>query len=154
MEIVRELQRYGAYIIPQYNYAENDDFKGPRMHGEGDELVLPDLDVCRNRVRIWVEVKTKTIADLHYKTGDYVHGFNRKHYEHYRQVEAESGNEVWVVFIGRTSREVLCGRLTKIPLHHIYTGDKMGPNGMVFFNVKDLHSLPTLINRLYNGDIP
>lgn len=147
-EIVQILQQHGAFVIPQYNYAENDEFKGPRMHGLYDELVLPDLDVCKSSVRVWVEVKTKSDRSFHFVSGDYVHGINKKHYEHYLRVEKESGNEVWVVFIERSNVLFLCGRLKDIPIHHVYNGGKMGINGMVFFNVDDLSSLDILFNRL------
>lgn len=147
-EIVKILQQHGAYVIPQYNYAEDDEFKGPRMHGHGDELILPDLDVCKRGARIWVEVKTKSDRSLHRITGDYVHGFNKNHYKHYLQVEKESGNEVWVVFIERLSANHLCGRLKNIPIHHTYNEDKMGIYGMVFFDVADLSPLDALFNRL------
>ena len=151
-EISQILQQHGAYVIPQYNYAEEDEFKGPRMHGLFNELVLPDLDVCKSGARIWVEVKTKSDRSLHRITGDYVHGFNKRHYEHYLQVEKESGNEVWVVFIERVNTYILCGRLKDIPVHHVYNGDKMGYHGMVFFNVDDLSQLDILFNRV--GALP
>lgn len=147
-EIVQILQSHGAYVIPQYNYAEEDDFKGPRMHGQDSELILPDLDVCKNKTRIWVEVKTKSDMSLHRVSGDYVHGFNKKHYEHYLKVENESGNEVWVIFIERMRGEHRCGKLSEIPIHHTYNGDKMGKHGMVFFNVTDLNPLSFLFNRM------
>jgi hypothetical protein len=147
-EIVRILQQYGAYVIPQYNYAEDDEFKGPRMHGGEDELILPDLDVCRQGSRIWVEVKTKSDMNLHRISGDYVHGFNRKHYAHYLNVEQASGNEVWVIFIERLRGEHRCGKLSEIPIHHTYNGDKMGRHGMVFFNVDHLLPLDILFARL------
>ena len=147
-EIGELLKKHGAYIIPKYEYNESNDNKGPGMHGISDELILPDLDVCKNRTRVWVEVKTKTECTLHDKTGDFLHGFKKRHYDDYLRVEATSGNEVWVVFIERTTGRILCGRLVEIPIHHIYRGDLMDKGGTVFFDIKYLDPLSTLIERL------
>lgn len=155
-DIVKLLQENGAFIIPQYNYKEQDDFKGPRMHGLSEEYVLPDLDVSKKGVRVWVEVKTKSGRDLYRKTNTWVHGFNKRHYEHYRIVEEITSNEVWVVFIERTGEwagNVSCVFLHNAAIHHTYEGNKMGRGGMVFFDVESLFPITTLIERLNRQDI-
>jgi hypothetical protein len=156
-EIVKILQDNGAYVIPQYNYKQSGEFKGPCIGGSKDEYVLPDVEVfTKNGHRIWVEVKTKEIRSLHYTTNTWVHGFNLRHYKHYMKIQSITGKAVWVVFLERGGTHpgsLLCCHLKTTPIHHRYEGDRMGKDGMVFFDVNALKPFSELINLLKENKI-
>lgn len=85
----------GWYVIPSYDYV-SDEEKAPQMHGMYRGLILPDLDICRDGERRWIEVKTYTAPSFYRKTQEWQHGIQQRHWEHYREVEAISGTPVWI----------------------------------------------------------
>lgn len=128
------LQQRGWLIVPSYDYSGEDGNKAPKMHGVRLSLVIPDLDACRSGERFWVEVKTKWEATFTEKTQRLEHGISLRHYEHYQQVEKESGNPVWLFVLEERTGVILAGRLRDLAEHaRIYKGWKMGQAGMVFF---------------------
>jgi hypothetical protein len=129
----RELMARGFHVIPSYDYSGADEHP-PRMEGAGGAYVLPDLDVARDGERVWVEVKTKAEPTFHRLTGRWEHGFSRRLWGHYREVEAITGARVFLVIIEESSGEVLVASLRALDrVKRVYEGSAMGPHGMVFF---------------------
>lgn len=94
--IIAELfKSRGWYVIPSYDYV-SDEEKAPQMHGMYRGLILPDLDICRDGKRRWIEVKTYGAPSLYRKTQELQHGIQQRHWDHYREVEAISGTPVWI----------------------------------------------------------
>jgi hypothetical protein len=129
----RELMARGFHVIPSYDYHGGDDHP-PRMEGPAGAYVLPDLDVARDGVRVWVEIKVKAEPTFHRKTGRWEHGFCRRLWGHYREVEAITGSRVFLFIIEESSGEVLVASLRALDrVKRVYAGPAMGPYGMVFF---------------------
>lgn len=108
------LQERGWFIIPSYDYSGDERDKAPKLRGLRNAFPVPDLDVCRDGERCWVEVKTKTSARMFYKTGQYQHGV--EHYADYLRVQKETGNRAWLAILETTT---------------IHTDDEMGHAGVL-----------------------
>lgn len=87
------------WVVPSYDYSGTSGDKAPRMFSRSGQLVLPDLDACKDGRRIWVEVKTKDRATFHIKTRTLEHGFSSRHFEQYLGVEEISGTRVFILFV-------------------------------------------------------
>jgi len=105
--VAGELEARGWFVIPSYDYTGADGDKAPKMRRCGDAVVVPDLDVCRRGDRKWVEVKTKTEPTLHRKTQTLEHGIDAHHWEQYGRVQTESGCNVFLCVLERSSGQVL-----------------------------------------------
>ena len=113
-QIVAEwLKRRDCYVIPSYDYGGEDGDKAPKLQGLWTGYPVPDLDVCRNGNRFWVEVKTKREATFTRITGTYDHGINFRLVQHYRTVQAISGCPCWI-FIYEEVSSWLLGQLLDI----------------------------------------
>jgi hypothetical protein len=108
------LQERGWYVIPSYDYCGEDGNKAPKLMGLRTSYPVPDLDVARNGVRRWVEVKTKTAASLFRKTNSLDHGIEHRLYESYLRVAAETGTECWIAVYETSTGDLLCQRLTEL----------------------------------------
>lgn len=131
------LQEQGWYIIPSDDYIGKEE-KAPRLFGKLKEYVLPDLDTAKEGNRRWVEVKTKKGASWTRITQRNEHGFGKKLYEHYLQVQAITGSDVWVFIYEMDIGELLYARLNDLPKPRIFTGDRkkikgVNKGGMVYF---------------------
>ncbi len=130
----RYFQGRGWFVIPSYDFAGEDGDKAPKMQGARDGFVIPDLDICKDGLRIWVEVKTKASPTLHRKSGIYEHGIPLRHYNHYRRVQSETGCAVWLVVLEEFSGALIGQRLDTLePVKRVYEGGKMSRGGMVFW---------------------
>ncbi len=128
------LKQRGWYIVPSYDYCGDDGNKAPKMEGLTAALILPDLDVARGGRRKWAEVKTKLRPDFTRITGRYEHGIPIRHFEHYRQVQAVTGAEVWLFIYEEEPAVVICQALDKLePQSRFYRGPRMDRGGMVFW---------------------
>jgi hypothetical protein len=125
--------RFGCHVVPVYDYNAND--KAPRLQGAADSFALPDLDVSRNGVRSWVEVKTKSNAGSPTRlTGQDEHGFSWRLFEHYRRVQRITGTPVYIFILELRSGDLLCQSLDTLDrVKRVYEGDKMDRGGTVFF---------------------
>jgi hypothetical protein len=94
--VAEELKRLGWYVIPSYDYSGDDKDKAPRLQGLSNSFVIPDLDIAKDGIRRWVEVKTKTSATWTYMTQRYEHGIPKRHWDSYFSVQRESGCSVWL----------------------------------------------------------
>lgn len=142
----RYFQGRGWFVIPSYDYSGDDGNKAPKMQGLRDGFVIPDLDICKDGLRVWVEVKTKAEPTLHRKSGTYEHGIPLRHYNHYRRVQAETGCDVWLVVFEEGAGFLLGRKLDDLePNKRVYDGNKMSRGGMVFWprsEFRQLHRFP------------
>ena len=86
----------GWFVVPSYDYTGAEEEKAPRLQGLAEEFVIPDLDVCRNGVRKWIEVKTKGKPSPTRMTQRQEHGIAKRHWNSYWRVQEISGTEVWL----------------------------------------------------------
>jgi hypothetical protein len=117
----RMARALGLHTIAQYDYIDNGEPKGPRMHGRLENYVLPDFDVLGNGARLYAEVKRKSVPTWHRNSKQWQHGISYRHYQHYLKVEEISGTPVFLVVIevgGPWPGSVMCRRLKDLPPHH------------------------------------
>ena len=131
--VANALQRRGWFIVPSYDYTGQNGDKAPKMQGLNLSLVIPDLDAARRGKRFWVEVKTKARPDFTRSTGQWEHGIAKRHLEHYRRVEIESGAPVWLMIVEEQNALLIGQSLAKLGTPRIYEGWKMGRGGMAFW---------------------
>lgn len=127
------LRSRGWFVIPSSDYTGEDGDKVPRLFGDNEELIIPDLDTSQNGRRQWVEVKTKATATMHRMSGTVEHGISLRHWRHYLRVEAITGAPVTLMIVEERSGEILRASLAELGEGRIYSGDKMGPDGMMFW---------------------
>ena len=128
------LQREGWFVIPSYDYSGEDGDKAPRLEGLKAGYVVPDLDVARNGVRRWAEVKTKASAVYTRITKRLEHGIPKRHYGCYLEVQRITGCKVTLFVYEENTGEILFGALDELAkVKREYTGGKMSYGGMVFF---------------------
>jgi hypothetical protein len=132
--VAERLKRKGCFIIPSYDYSGEDNDKPPRLQGLLRSAIIPDLDVSRAGRRIWVEVKTKRRADWTRVTQRLEHGISLRHYNEYLDVQAITGTAVWLAIYEEETGDVLVQKLADLAAGaRVYTGWKMGRDGMVYF---------------------
>lgn len=132
------LRDNGFYVIPSYDYSGEDGDKAPKLQGPLRSFVIPDLDVAAHGRRRWAEVKTKATPTEHRITKRVEHGIPLRHFRHYEDVAAITGNPVWLFVLEEDSGLVLYGSLRNLAKHkRIYEGHKMSRGGMVFFLRRD-----------------
>ena len=86
-------------MIPCYDYSGEGGNKAPRIQGQSDGIILPDLDIARSGSRKWAEVKAKYGPTWTVKTHTYDHGIGYRKWQHYRRIERETGCHVWLFII-------------------------------------------------------
>lgn len=126
--IKRWLQKRGWWVIPSYDYTGENDDKAPRMQGLSSSLVIPDLDIAKDGLRRWAEVKTKTKALEWRKTGELQHGIDLRHYEEYLKVQSLSGTHVWLFIVEENTQTILAESLDRLGEPRI--GREYGKGGM------------------------
>lgn len=132
--VARLLQEAGWYVLPSYDYSGQDENKAPRLEGQHETFVIPDLDIAMAGTRRWIEVKTKKQATWTRITQRLEHGFSRRHWLHYQHVQEITGAEVWLCVYEELSGDVLLGKIKDLAKEkREYRGTKMGQHGMVFF---------------------
>ncbi len=132
--IAKLLQKRGWYIIPSYDYTGEDNDKAPKLQGNMNAFVIPDLDISKAGSRRWAEVKTKTEATFTRITGRLEHGIPSRHYRSYKEVQDITGCEVWLFVYETNTGDVLYGKLDELEKKkRDYEGRKMSYGGMVFF---------------------
>jgi hypothetical protein len=132
--IARILQhRYGCHVVPVYDYNAGD--KAPRLQGAAGGYVVPDLDVSKNGVRSWVEVKARNNAGSPTRlTGQVEHGFSWRLFQQYRMVQQITGTPVYIIILETLTGDILYQSLDELDaVRRVYDGDKMDRGGTVFF---------------------
>lgn len=139
------LMQRGARILPVYDYSGLGDGKAPKLQAfsASDSLVTPDLLVARKGALVWCEVKWKARADWTKITGEFDTGISRRLWRQYQHVRAVTGARVFLVFAHEAEDVVTCDEIGALEAlgPRIYTGEKMGRGGMVFWPLRRLHPL-------------
>lgn len=108
------LQVRGWHVIPSYDYAGSNGDKAPKLQGFREGHPVPDLDVARNGIRKWIEVKSKAYSPWWGKGRYHVHGVNLALLQHYQTVEKITGTECWIAIYEEDTRRLLCQSLRKL----------------------------------------
>lgn len=147
------LQGRGYYTLATYDYSGKADDKAPRLLAVNRGLVIPDvLSFHKDKPGAWFEIKVKTHADMHRKTGTLVTGLATRHLKAYREVKMLTSMNVWIVFIHEKEDIVKVGEIDTLPLSHQYAGDLMDRGGTTFFQFDKLQ--PILTTAKLRGLIP
>lgn len=109
-EVKDFLVKSGYFVINSYDFTGSNGDKAPRMEGLPGKYVIPDLDASKDGRRIWVECKHYTVAAFNKTREMFVHGIKRKHYNHYKKVEKESGCPVYL-FIKEKGKQLPSGEI-------------------------------------------
>lgn len=110
------LQSRGWWIIPSYDYNGGGEEKAPRLQGARKGLVIPDLDISKNRTRLWAEVKTKSAATFYRKLARDEHGIAMRLWEHYHEVQKITGCQVWIFIVEESTKTLLAESLDVLDL--------------------------------------
>jgi hypothetical protein len=125
------LQAMNWYVLAGYNFTGPEGNKPPQIQcGDKSKWSCPDLLVCRDGMSYFVEVKIKAISPTFRNSDEVRHGIDLKHYDHYKEVQKESGIPVWLWVIEEETGEVLCQlldilTLTEKPGVGVMTGKMM-----------------------------
>jgi hypothetical protein len=148
--IAEYMKSCGLYVIPSYDYSGKGDNKAPKLSSVYGAFPVPDLDVAKDGMRWWVEVKRKADATLHRNSGVWEHGIPLRLFSAYKRVEEITGNAVWLVIVEDKTRRVLYNKLSYLQeFGRYYTGDKMSYGGMVFFPRDKFLELNTLTLSIF-----
>jgi hypothetical protein len=109
------LREQGYSIIPSFEFSGKNEDKAPKLYALNEDLVLPDLDVCKGGDRFWVEVKTYTQPAFNRNRGCFVHAIQRNHYEQYLAVEKTTKCRVFIYVLEVKSGELRSVELSKAP---------------------------------------
>lgn len=133
IEVAKWLQSRGWFVVPSYDYSGADGAKPPRLQGKCIGFAIPDLDVAKEGIRHWVEVKLKGKQTLYRKTGVLEHGISLRLYRHYKRVQEITGTPVWLFILEQDSGKLLAKKMDVLGEPRIYEGNKMGNGGMAFW---------------------
>jgi hypothetical protein len=107
----------GWFVVPSYEFSGANGDKAPRMQGSAASYVIPDLDVARQGLRLWLEVKTYDYSPINKALGAQVHGLKRRLHENYLAVQEHTGSPVHVGVLEISTGELLIGRLDSMEAH-------------------------------------
>lgn len=148
--IANTLMNMGYYVIPSYEYTGDEGNKAPKLWGIKDSFVVPDLDVAKNKVRIWVEVKLKAKANYTRITKQLEHGIPYRNYLSYLKIQEITGCIVFLYVFEENTLSILYHQLDKLP-KRLYTGNKMDRGGTIFFPRHCFNLLGFLVGgRIFN----
>jgi hypothetical protein len=100
----------------------------PRMcDGFGSAIVLPDFAVIGFGRIFPLEVKGKSTATLHKKTGTWEHGVDLRNYEHYRAFARASGQKLILAIHEGKTGEILAASLDRLGEPRAYYGETGHP---------------------------
>lgn len=105
----REFKRDRMSVIASCEFSGKNDNHAPVLEFERHNLTLPDLDVSGRGKRCWFEVKTYDAPQLFRVHGCYVHGIPVRLFDHYVNVERETGSEVYLAIVEVATSEMLVG---------------------------------------------
>lgn len=133
----------GLYTLPTYDYNGAKEDKAPRLMCVDSRLVIPDLLAFGTVGARWCEVKYKGRADWNRSHQRFVTGISLHLWKQYQTVSHVTGIPVFLCFIHGQQNHVSIDSLEALhrKISHIYDGNKMGRNGMVFFCFDKLNYL-------------
>lgn len=130
--VATELQLKGWYVVPSYDYSGEDNNKAPKLQGAIASYVLPDLDLSKEGMRRWGEVKTKAEPTFTIMTQQFDHGIDRRHYEQYLKIQRITGTPVFLFIYEECSGDILYLSLNSLDEYKRFSS-RMGRGGMVFW---------------------
>lgn len=80
---------------------------GPRMENNGAGVVLADLQLYRGVRAGWVEVKSKSRCNVYRNWNRPEHGIDQHKLNHYRQLQADTGQTVYLLICEANTGDVL-----------------------------------------------
>lgn len=110
----------GYALLPVYLIEEQE--KGPRLYTKDKKLIVPDILAVRREQKKtsdirWLEVKAKShFAWYRLGGGRWQTGINRKHYQHYLEVQRVTGIPVFLLFLHQNDIPSLSDRILGSPL--------------------------------------
>ena len=144
--IARWLIKRGAYVSPVYEVIDRKS-GGPRLFGNGRNLVTPDMLVFTNNGAVWIEAKHKSAFTWHRITERFVTGIDLNHWRDYLQVAHQTSIDVWLVFNhkGGTAKDspesprgLFVGDIMKLKDCINHTHENWGRHGMVYWAMESL----------------
>ena len=143
-EAEKEIELYfikkGYHVIRSYDYTGEENNKSPKMFSLFKNHVLPDLDISKEKKRVWVEVKHYTYAPLNKKLNKYVHGIKKRHYNDYLKIEEITGNIVFLFIKERQSNNILYEKLNKLKSYPCQCGN-CDSNCLIYFDREDFKEI-------------
>ncbi|MFN7134036.1 MAG: hypothetical protein ACK4N5_18305 [Myxococcales bacterium] len=112
--VVEFLKSRRSGVVPSYDYTGSDGNKAPRLQFATFGLIVPDLDVCREGTRQWLEVKTYAGPAWNRRRKTLVHAIPARLFADYVAVEKQSGSPVWIAVLELSSGELLVVRLAAL----------------------------------------
>jgi hypothetical protein len=79
---------YGYFVLPVHLI---DAGSAPMLIGEFRKIIAPDIQVCKNGMTSWVDIKFKASPVLYNKTGKWRHGTDLHKWRAYIEAERETG---------------------------------------------------------------
>lgn len=92
----REFKRDQFRVIASYKFSGANDNEAPALEAEGIREITPDLDVCKEGNRVWIEVKTYARPFPNHTHKCDVHGILVRHFDNYVSVERSTGSNVFL----------------------------------------------------------
>ena len=92
----REFKRDGFGVIASFKFSGESDDEAPAIDIEDRREIVPDLDLCKQGQRFWVEVKTYAEPAWNRRYGCRVHGILVRHFDNYVAVEERTGSSVFL----------------------------------------------------------
>jgi hypothetical protein len=157
-KVARWLQSRKWYIIPSYDYSGPDGEVAPKLRGQQDGIVLPDLGLAKAGLLKWAEVKSKWAPTFTLLTHTYDHGIGYRNWCHYKRFQDETGCHVFLFILEEVSQTLLVERLDNLGKGRHYFGDEMDHGGMVFWTRDSfsqkyaLDAIPGLLDS--DADLP
>lgn len=132
----RLLQSRGWWLLNACDYAGGE--KAPSLARSDEALITPDLLSWRGAESRWVEVKWKQRADQ-FRNGPWlVTGINRRHWNQYRKVQAETKTPVWLVFVHEDEGEIRGATIDDLSRRPMWSHESPKMGGMVFFRYLEI----------------
>jgi hypothetical protein len=126
------LQADGAVVLRSSDFTGPGTGSAPRLHGQAGEPIIPDRQAFKDGGGRWAEVKRKKSATHHHISDEWEHGFARRLWLEYIDVEVRTGIPV-DVFVYEDNTGCLLRAVLGELEPRVYDGQKMGRGGMVFF---------------------
>ena len=111
----RWLKSCGCGVVSSSEFSGKDGNKAPKLMFSHGGLALPDLDVSKEGARSWIEIKTYTAPAWNRKYNCWVHGFPKRLFCDYVEVEKQSGTMVWIGVLELKSCALLLAHLSSLP---------------------------------------
>lgn len=162
--IAKWLRHLGWNVLPVYE-KEIHEGKGPRLFmaelSPYKDLIAPDLFAIKGKKFTWIEAKRKTRFSWYGKSGYWVTGIDKRHFNDYVLVQSETNITVWLMFLHIESKTwpedimkwnapptcptgLFGNEISHLTGCVSHESNKYGSSGMIYWNIKDLKLLAEL----------